>query len=588
IPSDIPLSAKDRPRPDHPEDRAALDARWREHMKTGEPFDSEFRLRRADGVYRWVFSRRVPLRDENGEVIKWYAAAYDIDDQKQAMAALRHSEAELAKAQRELQLIVDTIPAMVTTYRADSTLEFINKTWRDYTGFTPDEYTHERWQLVIHPDDFPVVDRAWTEHLASKTPFQNELRVRRADGSYRWVLTSRVPLLDEDGEVIRWYGASYDIDEQKQALAALRRSEAYLDEAQRLSQTGSFGWNLADGTIVWSKEAYRILDFDERVTPTLDMVLERAHPDDIHIVRDHIDRARRGGQSYDYEHRLLRTDGSVRQIHVRSRLIDYGPGEQEMVGALMDVTAAREAEAALHAAQTQLAHATRMTTLGEMSASIAHEVNQPLAAITTDGQAGLRWLERKTPNVDEATQAMRRVVAEAGRASAVMSRIRSLAKKADLEMAPLDINEVIDEAVMLVRREAQSHHVTLRFELAPALPAVLGDRIQLQQVLINLMINGVQAMATVSDRARDLCVCSGRLDTDQVLVAVRDAGVGVAPENLPRLFAAFYTTKRDGMGMGLSICRSIVEAHGGRVWTAPNDGGGMTFHFTVAAYAPAA
>jgi C4-dicarboxylate-specific signal transduction histidine kinase len=264
--------------------------------------------------------------------------------------------------------------------------------------------------------------------------------------------------------------------------------------------------------------------------------------------------------------------------------VKYKSGEEEIVGALMDVTATRQAQEALRTALAELARVTRVTALGQISASIGHEVNQPLAAIAINASAGLRWLTREVPEVDEAHACVSRIVEEANRASEVIRKIRDLAKGADPEVVPLDINEVIDEAVALVKQEALSHRVTVQLQLAPELPLVRGDRIQLQQVIINLAINGVQAMATVTDRARVLTIQTEQHKSDQVLVAVQDVGVGVEPDELDRLFSAFYTTKPDGMGIGLSICRSIIDAHGGRVWASRNIGSGTTFQFTVPAY----
>jgi PAS domain S-box-containing protein len=335
---------------------------------------------------------------------------------------------------------------------------------------------------------------------------------------------------------------------------------------------------------VWSKEAYRILGFDQAVKPTIDLILQRAHPDDRDLLQHEIDRAAQGEQDYDYEHRFLTPAGVLKHLHVSARRVSYGPDEEEIIGAVMDVTATRHAQEALNKAQTELARVTRMTTLGEMSASIAHEVNQPLAAIITNGGASLHWLTREAPETDEAVAAIRRIVSEANRASEVIRRIRELARKADPEVTQLDINEVIAEVVALVKREALSHRVTLQLQLASGLPLVRGDRIQLQQVIINLVINGVQAMAMVTDRARALVIRTQRHEAGQVLVAVQDVGIGIEPENLDRLFSAFYTTKPDGMGMGLSICRSIIEAHGGRVWASRNTGPGVTFQFTIAAH----
>jgi C4-dicarboxylate-specific signal transduction histidine kinase len=264
--------------------------------------------------------------------------------------------------------------------------------------------------------------------------------------------------------------------------------------------------------------------------------------------------------------------------------VKYESGEEELVGALMDVTATRETQEALYAARAELARVARVTALGQMSASIAHEVNQPLAAIVTSASAGLRWLTREVPEIGEARACVNHIAEQANRASEIMRSIRDLARRADPEVVALDINAVIDETVALVKQEALNHRVTVQVQLAPELPLVRGDRIQLQQVIINLAINGIQAMVTVIDRARVLSIRTEQRESDQVLVAVQDVGIGTEPEGLDRLFAAFYTTKPDGMGMGLSICRSIIEAHGGRVWASRNIGPGMTFQFTVSAY----
>jgi signal transduction histidine kinase len=366
--------------------------------------------------------------------------------------------------------------------------------------------------------------------------------------------------------------------------SALRRSEAYLADAQRLSHTGSFGWRIASGNIVWSKETYRIFGVDETVKPTIDLILQCVHPDDRELVLHEINRAALGKPSYDYEHRLLMPNGAIKHLTVRTHRVKYESGEEELVGALMDVTATRETQKALDTARAELARVARVTALGQMSASIAHEVNQPLAAIATSASAGLRWLTREVPEIGEARACVNHIAEEANRASEIMRSIRDLARRADPEVVALDINAVIDETVALVKQEALNHRVTVQVQLAPELPLVRGDRIQLQQVIINLAINGIQAMVAGIDRARVLTIRTERRESDQVLVAVQDVGIGTEPEGLDRLFAAFYTTKPDGMGMGLSICRSIIEAHGGRVWASRNNGPGMTFQFTLSAY----
>jgi signal transduction histidine kinase len=371
---------------------------------------------------------------------------------------------------------------------------------------------------------------------------------------------------------------------RREAEAALRRSEGYLADAQRLSHTGSFGWKVASGDIVWSKETYRIFGVDETVKPTLDLVLQRVHPDDRELVLHEIDRAARREPEYDYDYRLLLPNGAIKHLTVRTHRAKYESGEEELVGALMDVTAMKEAQEALDTAQAELARAARVTALGQMSASIAHEVNQPLASIATTAVAGLRWLNREVPEIDEARACVSHIVEEANRAAGVIRSVRDLARRADPELIALDINAVVDEAVALVKPEALRQWVTVQLQLAPELPLVRGDRVQLQQVIINLAMNGVQAMATVTDRARVLTIRTEQRDSDEVLVAIQDAGIGIDPEGLDRLFNAFYTTKPDGMGMGLSICRSIMEAHGGWVQASRNTGAGMTFQFAVSVY----
>ena len=362
--------------------------------------------------------------------------------------------------------------------------------------------------------------------------------------------------------------------------AERKRVQAYLDEAQRLSRTGSFSLKLASGEVFWSKEGYRMMEIGDTVEPTIDLTLQRVHKDDLEFVQREIDRARQGEQDYDYEYRWLTSTGAVRHHHVRARRVRFESGEDEIVGALMDVSEAHKAQEALHAAQTALAHAARVATLGEMSASIAHEVNQPLSGIVTNGEAGLRWLDRREPELGEVRSAIERMVRDGKRASQVVERLRALARKAPAQTVPLDLNEVITDGVALVQREIQNHRVALQLDLARGLPPVLADRVELQQVVINLMVNGMQAMEPVSDRPRRLVVRSS-MQATEVLVSVRDAGVGIDPANMNRLFNAFFTTRAGGMGMGLSICRSIVEAHGGRIWATRNAGPGMTFQCTL-------
>ena len=367
---------------------------------------------------------------------------------------------------------------------------------------------------------------------------------------------------------------------RKEAATQVASKEAYLAEAQHLSHTGSFGWNPSSG-FIWSDETFQIFGFDRGTSPTIETVIDRTHPEDVERVRQFIEGEPRDGKDYDLEHRLLMRDGSVKYLHVVAHPLKAGAGERAFVGAVMDVTAAKRAEEAVQEAQAALAHVTRMATLGELTAWISHEVNQPLTGIVTNGAACLRWMDKAPPALDEARRSVEDMISDARRASEVIHRIRALSKRTDAEKVPLDINDVIREGSRLVQREAITHGASLRLELAPELPSILGDRVQLQQVIINLVINAIQAMASVTDRPRILLIRSQQSEDGHVLVAVRDSGTGIEAKSVDKLFKAFFTTKPSGMGMGLSICRTIIEAHSGQVSAANNSGPGATFQLIL-------
>ena len=568
----------------HPEDLPSVEREWGAHLARGEPFEMEQRLRRADGDHRWHWVRRVPLRDENGDVIAWYGAGYDIEDRKRAEAALHKSEARLAEARRELQLTIDSIPAFVAAYEPDGTRSFVNQTWQNYTGVTLEDATGERGKtsFQIHPDDAERADIAWRAALASGKPLLMEVRLRGADGAYRWYALRRAPLRDGKGDIVRWYSVGFDIEEQKRVESALQRSEAYLAEAQKLSLTGSFAWGDVNDDHFWSDQTYEIVGVDPSVSPSVELVRQRVHPDDRPIFEHEVERAIRGAQKHDYELRLIMPDGRIKHLHIVSHRRKYESGKEEIVGALMDITEARKSQQTLHAAQSALSHASRVATLGEISATIAHEVNQPLAAIVTNGQACLRILRSGTPDLDDVRGAVNWIVKDGNRAGEVIRRVRGLMKKADTQKVPLDVNDTINEVAALLRGELAAHHVSLRRELASAMPLAIADRIQLQQVIINLVMNGIEAMREIASRPRALVIRSHQDEAEQVVVAVKDSGIGVPADTTDRLFEAFFSTKPSGLGMGLSICRSIIEDHGGRLWATANDGEpGATFRFVL-------
>ena len=295
-----------------------------------------------------------------------------------------------------------------------------------------------------------------------------EARLRRFDGEYRWFLFQAEPLRDEAGNIVKWYGSSTDIEDRKRTEEELRRSEAKLAEAQRVSQTGSFVWNITTGERFGSKEFYRILGYDEPRSVTFDMVIQRSHPEYRAFVEQAIERATRDGKDLDYEHRLLMPDGSVKYVHVVAHAVRDQADQLEFIGAVVDVTANKQAEEKLHTARTELAHVTRVATLGELTASIAHEVNQPLAAVVANADAALRWLDRETPDLAAARRSVEWVINDSYRASEVIRHVRALANKTDVEKTSLDFNQVVKDAIVLVQRELTSQRISLRAELAPA------------------------------------------------------------------------------------------------------------------------
>jgi C4-dicarboxylate-specific signal transduction histidine kinase len=360
----------------------------------------------------------------------------------------------------------------------------------------------------------------------------------------------------------------------------LQRSEAYLAEAQRLSHTGSFGWKVSTGEIIWSEETFRIFQYDRATKPTLELVRQRVHPDDAAFVKRTIDRASQDGKDFDYEYRLVMPDGSVKYVHVVTHALNAEPGSIEFVGAVTDTTKTKLAQESLRQAQADLAHINRVTTMGELAASLAHEIKQPISAVHTNAKTCLRWLGRDQPDIEEAREAVSRILQNITRASEIISRIRVLFKKEEPQRDSVDVNEVIREMISLLLGEAGRHAVSIHTELAPELPKVSADRVQLQQVLMNLMLNGIEAISE-GKVAGNLTIKSQQNLEERVLISVSDSGIGLPPDRADKVFDAFFTTKPQGTGMGLSISRSIIESHGGRLWATGNPDGGATFQFTL-------
>jgi signal transduction histidine kinase len=434
--------------------------------------------------------------------------------------------------------------------------------------------------------------------VREKRDFNVDWRFPLPDGSLRYHHSVGHPVVDKDGEVVEFVGTLVDVTEQYLARAALerenaerrraeedlRRSEAFLAEGQRISRTGTWAWNVTTGEVSWSTEHYRIFGLDPDVTtPSYAAFVDRIHPEDRVGVEEILERAARDGSDFQCDFRIVTPDGATKYVHSLGHLGANTANNAEFVGTVMDVTERRLAEEALRSALADLERASRLSTMGQLTASIAHEINQPLAAIVTNADACLRWLDAQRLDLEEARQAATRIVRNGHRAADIVKSIRALTRKLPSEMVLLDINDMIREVIVLVGAEFRRHGVRVETSLRSNLNTVVGDRVQLQQVVLNLMMNGIEAIADSAREKRQLVIRSTNDESSRVRVAVEDSGPGLDPAQTDRLFEAFFTTKPDGMGMGLAICRSIIDAHGGRLWASPNLPNGAVFQFTLPA-----
>jgi PAS domain S-box-containing protein len=556
-----------------PEDLPRLDEYVRSTVTSGHAGEIEARLRRSDGEYRWFLFQARPLRDASGEIVKWYGTSTDIDDRVRAEEALRESEIRH-------RAIVESIPGLIAVTTPTGTIEYANRQCLEYFGMTREELKALSLGDGIHPDDVHGALAARREALEGGFAFAVEYRRRRADGVYRWFQTRGLPERDAADGIVRWYMLLTDVDDRKRVEAAQKQSAAFLAEAQRVSSTGCFSWRVTTNEFTWSEQAYRIYEVDEAAPLTFDLIATRLHPDDIPVFNELIARARRDGSDWECEQRLRRSDNSIKYLRLVARGVRDPNGHVEYTGAVQDVTERRLSEDALGKVRSELAHVARISTLGVLTASIAHEVNQPLCGIIENSSACLRMLVDDPPDVAGARETARLVIDDGNRAANVIARLRALFTRRDSATEWVNVNEAIQEVVALSQGDIQRERALVRTELAADLPLVRGDRIQLQQVVLNLLRNGIEAMSGVEGRPRQLVIRTECDGGDRVRASVQDAGIGFDIANLERLFEAFHTTK-SGMGLGLSVSQSIIQSHDGSLWGAPNDGPGATFGFSI-------
>jgi PAS domain S-box-containing protein len=689
----------------HPDDQEESRKAWATCLRTGEAAEFSQRVRNAQGDYRWFLSRAEPLRASDGTLLQWVGVNLDIEELKRAEQASRESELKLRQ-------IIETVPGLVWSNGPDGEPTHINQRMLDYSGMPFEEFKHRGWEAFVYPADFPETAEAFWHAIQSGTSYQGIMRLRRADGEFRWHHARCEPLCDQQGRVIQWYGLSVDVDERKKAQDRLGQSEAYLAAAERLSHTGGWAVNRkGERTIVyWSEESYRIFGLDPlQGIPTRDWVWQQIHPDDRSRLRDEADAALREKRDYMAAFRILLPEGTIKHLESNARhLFSVGGELLEIMGTFVDVTErkcaddalreseakfrdyaetasdwfweigpdykftlltenafgsrstdrigtwcwdhaldfetepekwqlvwatldAREsfrdfvyctvdgsgapmyvkasgkpvfdgsgkflgyrgtgtdvtaivrgqrAEASLRTVQAELAHVSRVMTLGQLTASIAHEVNQPIGSARNNARAALNFLDRNPPDLGEVREALGCIVSDADRAGGIIDRIRDQIKKVPPRSDPFDLNRALEEVIGLAQSMITESGVSVRSRLASGMAPVHGDRVQLQQVVLNLILNAVEAMSSVEVEERQLLIITEQSEANGTLVAVRDSGPGIDPKHLELVFEAFYSTK-SGMGMGLSICRSIIAAHGGRLWAAAAEPRGAIFQFTL-------
>jgi PAS domain S-box-containing protein len=541
--------------------------------------DGEFPAVLPDGSNRMIRIVAHTVYDPAGEPNEFIGTCVDVTEQHQARTELQKAFNEIRRSEDQLRAFINTIPAFVWSARPDGSVDFFNQLYLDYAGLSAEQAIDWGWTVSLHPDDQDSVTDFRRAVLDSGKPGEMEARLRRFDGEYRWFLFRVNPVHDESGKVVKWYGTNADIEDRRRAEEALRAREQ--DLSLIIETIPGLVWCATpEGELNYLNR--RILDY---TGTTLGDWAQNGwtnfiYPDDVEPAMRAWSHAVATGELYAIQCRFRRSDGAYRWFQVLGQAArDKEGGVTRWYGLLIDIDDRRNMEEALRSNEARLSRATQIAAVGELSASIAHEINQPLAAVVSNGHACLRWLSAEPPGLAKAFEAAERIVRDGKEAGEVVRRIRALFKRAPLEKIQLDLNEVIGEVVRLMGSETTKRRIVVETDLGKDLVPVTGDRVQLQQLVFNLLLNGIEAMELVPDRSKKLFIRTKLHSLQTVLVEIRDNGIGL--EDSTKAFEAFFTTKENGMGMGLAVCRSIIDAHRGRLWASPGEGAGTTFSFTL-------
>jgi PAS domain S-box-containing protein len=569
----------------HPQDITDLREGWQTALLQSTSFEAEARMRRADGCYRWFLIQALPLRDSNGRIIHWYGTNTDVEE-------LKLAQEELQKQTSRLDQLFEQAPEAVAFLTTDDRIVRVNKEFTRMFGYEPDEVLQCPVNDLIVPEAEIESSRAYTRLLKQGGRVEVETVRRRKDGTEIAVSLLAISVRTTSGEGVVNYAIYRDITERKHAEERLRESEARF---QAMADTAP--------VLIWMTGTDALCNYFNK--PWLEFTgrtmeqevgtgwTEGVHPDDVQGCFDCFLPAFHARKPFRMEYRLRRADGEYRWV-IESGIPRYtGAGEfAGYIGSNIDITDLKRADVErqrLRQLEADLAHINRVSMMGELAASLGHELKQPIAAALTNAKTCVRWLRRDTPDVAEGCEAALRMINDATRAAEVIDRIRSLYRRDTSDRELLDVNEIIREMIVLLHDKADRNSISIRTELDSGLPLVTADRVQLQQVLMNLILNGIEAM---NDGRGELILASKRNDDGQLLISVRDSGIGLPTGGIDRIFEAFFTTKAQGTGMGLSISRRIIESHGGSLWACANTGRGATFQFTlptdVAASSPSA